>query len=101
MIKIKRLKGRKTSTVESFWNSTGTAFFKAPAGAQINVKYGVGWASSNQQTQTLDGKTVKKLSVGVGSILYARMRVKPLHDADVAYDVYPGNVAITTPEEQF
>jgi hypothetical protein len=29
-IKIKRLPGGKTSTVESFWNSTGTAFFRAP-----------------------------------------------------------------------
>jgi hypothetical protein len=69
MIKIVRLPGGKTSTVESFWNATGTAFFRAPAGTKINVKYGVGWASSNQQTQTLDGQKVKKLSVGTGSIV--------------------------------
>ena len=45
MIKIKRLPGGNTLTVESFWNSTGAAFFRAPAGAKINVKYAVGWAS--------------------------------------------------------
>ena len=101
MLKTVRLPGGKTSTVESFWNSTGTAFFRAPAGTKINVKYGVGWASNNQQTQTLDGETFKKLSVGAGSIVYARMRVKPLHDANVSYDIYPGNVAITTPEQEF
>ena len=101
MIIHKRLPGGRTSTVETFWNSTGTAFFKAPAGTKINVKLGVGWASVNQQTQTLDGNTVKKLSVGGESIVYARMRVKPLHDADVFYDIYPGNVAIITPEQPF
>jgi hypothetical protein len=101
MIRIKRLPGGKTSTVESFWNSTATAFFRAPAGAKINVKYGVGWASVNSETQTLDGETVKKLSVGIGSIGYARMRVKPLRDADVAYDIYPGNVAISISEQHF
>jgi hypothetical protein len=101
MIRAKRLPGGRTSTVESFWNSTGTAFFRAPVGTKINVKYGVGWASSNQQTQTLDGQTFKKLSVGMGSITYARMRVKPLQDADVEYEFYPGNVAITTPTQHF
>jgi hypothetical protein len=101
VIKTKRLLGGKTETVESFWNATGTAFFRAPAGASINVKYGKGRMSVNRQVQTLDGNTIKKLSVGKGSILFARMRVKVPNTTDVTYDIYPGDVAITTPEQRF
>lgn len=101
MIRTKSLPGGKTQTVESFWNATGTAFFRAPAGAKINVKYGKGRLSVNRQEQVLDGQTTKKLSVGKGSILLARMRVKVPNSTDVTYDVYPGNVAITTPEQRF
>ena len=101
MIRIRYLPGGKTETVESFWNATGTAFFRAPAGAKINVKYGKGRLSVNRQAQVLDGETIKKLSVGKGSILYARMRVKVPSSTEVTYDVYPGNVAILTPEQRF
>jgi hypothetical protein len=101
MIRTKHLSSGKTQTVESFWNATGTAFFRAPAGTKINVKYGKGLLSVNGQEQVLDGETIKKLSVGKGSILYARMRVKVPNTTDVTYDVYPGNVAITTPEQRF
>ncbi|MER5326913.1 hypothetical protein [Streptosporangium roseum] len=101
MIKTKCLPSGKTQTVESFWNATGTAFFRAPAGATINVKYGKGRWSVNRQKQVLDGETIKKLTVGKGSILLARMRVSVPKTADVTYDVYPGNVAITTPEQRF
>jgi hypothetical protein len=101
MIRIKRLPSGTTQTVESFWNATGTAFFRAPTGARINVKYGKGRLSVNRQEQVLDGETIKKLSVGKGSILYARMRVKVPNTADVTYDVYPGNVAILSPEQRF
>jgi hypothetical protein len=101
MIRTKRLPGGKTQTVESFWNATGTAFFRGPAGAKINVKYGVGHVSVNRQMQVLDGETFKRLSVGKGSVLLARMRVKVSETADVTYDVYPGNVAIQFPEQRF
>jgi hypothetical protein len=101
MIRTKRLLGGKTQTVESFWNATGTAFFRAPAGARISVKYGKGRLSINRQEQILDGETVRKLVVGKGSILYARMRVKVPTTADVTYDFYPGSVAITSPEQRF
>jgi hypothetical protein len=101
MIRTKHLPSGTTQTVESFWNAKGTAFFRGPVGAKINVKYGKGRFSVNRQMQTLDGKTVKKLSVGSTSIFYARMRVKVPEATDVTYDVYPGNVAITTPKIPF
>lgn len=101
VVRTKHLPSGKTQTVESFWNATGTAFFRAPAGASINVKYGKGRLSVNRQKQTLDGQTIKRLSVGKGSIVYARMRVKVPNSTDVTYDVYPGDVAITTPKQRF
>lgn len=101
MIRTKRLPGGTTETVESFWNATGTAFFRAPAGAKINVKYGKGWWSVNKQQQTLDGHTIKRLSVGKGSIVGARMRVKVPASTDVTYDVYAGDVAINSPTGHF
>jgi hypothetical protein len=101
MIRVKHLSAGTTHTVESFWNATGTAFFRAPAGAKINVKYGKGRLSVNRQVQTLDGETIKKLSVGRSSIFLARMRVKVPQETEITYDVYPGNVAITTPEFRF
>jgi hypothetical protein len=101
MLRTRHLTAGTTHTLESFWNATGTAFFREPAGAKINVKYGKGWWSWNRQQQTLDGRTIKKLTVGTGSIAYARMRMKVPVTTDVTYDVYPGDVAVTTPAERF
>lgn len=99
MIKTVHLPGGRTQTLESFWNTTSTAFFKAPVGAIINVKYGKGrWSSVNVQKQTLDGNSVKKLVVGSGSLVYARMRMKVPVASDVTYEVMPGDVAQSTPE---
>src|SRR4051812_45197153 len=100
MIRTKQLPAGTTQTVESFFNSTGTAFFREPAGVKINVKYGKGRLSVNR-TQTLDGQTIKKLTIGKGSIFLARMRVRMPTAGEITYDVYPGNVAITTPEVRF
>ncbi|MBP2269165.1 hypothetical protein J3A64_004705 [Pseudarthrobacter sp. PvP004] len=101
LLKTKQLSGGTTQTVESFWNGTSTAFFQGPAGAIINVKYGKGRLSVNRQRQTLDGNTVKKLTVGKGSLAYARMRVKVPVASQVTYDVYPGEVAQQLPELEF
>ncbi|MGW4946236.1 hypothetical protein ACWEOZ_32160 [Actinoplanes sp. NPDC004185] len=59
------------------------------------------WFSVSSQEQTLDGHTVKRLSVGKASIVLARMRVKAPQTTDLTYDVHPGDVAIQTPELQF
>lgn len=101
MIRTKQLSSGTTHTVESFWNATGTAFFRGPAGTTINVKYGKGRFSVNRQNQTLDGQSIKKLVVGKGSLVFARMRVKVSVTSAVTYDVYPGNVAISSPEFDF
>lgn len=101
MIRIKRLRGGTTHTVETYWNVSATAFFRGPAGAKINVKYGKGWASVNRQSQTLNGRDVKKLKVGAGSLVVARMRVKLPADGEIAYDVSPGDVARPSPEFNF
>ena len=101
MIREKHLTSGETHTVESFWNASATAFFRQPVGAKINVKYGKGWFSVNVQSQTLDGETYKKLTVGAGSLALARMRVKVPVTTDLSYDVYPGGVAVNAPEVGF
>lgn len=101
MLITKDLPSGKTQTLESFWNATATAFFQGPAGATINVKYGKGRFSVNRQKQTLDGVTVKKLTVGKGSLVLARMRMKVPVASQVSYDLYPGEVAQQLPEFEF
>jgi hypothetical protein len=99
--KTVQLPGGTTQTVESFWNASATAFFQGPPGAIINVKYGKGRFSVNRQKQTLDGVSTKKLTVGKGSLVWARMRVKVPVASPVTYDVYPGEVAQQLPEFRF
>ncbi|WP_216320788.1 hypothetical protein [Deinococcus aestuarii] len=101
MIRTKHITSGGWRTVESFWNAQGTAFFRAPAGARIKVRYGVGFLGFDGQEQGLDGQSIKKLKVGTGSIARARMQVKVSQSTDITYDVYPGGVAVTTPDFQF
>lgn len=101
MIRVKHIERGEWRTVESFWNATGTAFFRLPAGARIKVRYGVGFLGFDRQEQVLDGSRFKKLEVGFGSIANARMQVKVSQTTDVTYDVYPGEVAVSTPKIPF
>ncbi|MDT4331861.1 hypothetical protein ACQE3E_22110 [Methylomonas sp. MED-D] len=101
MIKTKLITCCDWRTVESFWNANGTAFFKAPDGAQIKVRYGVSWFGFDRQQQTLNGYDYKKLEVGLGSLGYARMQIKVPRNTDVTYDVYGGGVARPSPEIPF
>ena len=101
MIRTKHVTSGGWRTVESFWNASGTAFFKAPSGAQIKVRYGVGWFGFDRQKQTLNGRDFRKLSVGLGSLGYARMQVKVSQTTDVTYDVYGDGVARSSPEIPF
>lgn len=101
MIKFKRIESGDWRTLETFWNAQGTAFFRLPAGAKIKVRYGAGFLGFNRQEQTLDGAGFKKLQVGMGSLGVARMQIKVAQTTDVAYDVYGGGVAVTTPEIAF
>ncbi len=38
-------------TLETFFNAKGVAFFRAPVGATIKVRYGVGWLGKDRQVQ--------------------------------------------------
>lgn len=101
MLKTKLIKAGDWRTVESFWNASAKAFFREPAGARIRVRYGGWWSSWNRQTQVLDGVNYKVLSVGRGSLIYARMQVSVPQDTNVTYDVYGGGVAQGSPEIPF
>ena len=101
MIRTKTVRSGDWRTVESFWNANGTAFFRAPNGARIKVRYGVGFLGTDSQKQTLNGSDYKKLSVGFGSVTRARMQVRVDETTDVTYDVYGGGVAVTSPEIPF
>ena len=61
MIKANQIASGSWRTVESFWNARGTAFFKAPSGAQIMDRYGVGRFGFDRQKHTLNGRDFKKL----------------------------------------
>jgi hypothetical protein len=76
-------------TVASLWNASARGVFRGPAGAEIRVRYGKGWFSSNRQRQTLDGISAKYLNVGGGSIIYARMQVKVPYDTWVSWTYIP------------
>jgi hypothetical protein len=76
-------------TVASLWNASARGVFRGPSGAQIRVRYGGGWFSSNRQHQTLDGFNEKYLNVGRGSVFYARMQVKVRYDTWVSWLYIP------------
>lgn len=101
MIRTKHISAGGWRTVEQFWNANGTAFFRAPAGATIKVRYGVGFLGFDSQKQTLNGSDYKNLAVGTGSVAYARMQIRVSESVDVTYDVYGGGVAVPSPEIPF
>ena len=101
MIVTKHVKKGGWRTLDSYWNATGTAFFRAPADAQIKIRYGYGWLGKDRQKQKLDGSKFKRLCVGKWSVTHARIQIKVPASTDVTYDVFPGDVAITTPPIPF
>ena len=97
MIRTKHVRAGKWRTLESFWNAKAVAFFRETNGAQIKVRYGIGWFGKDGQKQSLNGFDIKKLIVGIGSIAYARIQMKVPRDINVTYDIYPGTVTVTAP----
>jgi hypothetical protein len=88
-------------TLETFWNVTHTAFFQAPAGAEIKIRYS-GWlVGVDRQQQRLDGVTVKRLEVSRWSVFTARVQIKVRENATVTYFVTPGDVANLPPDIRF
>jgi hypothetical protein len=92
MVRTKFVRAGTWRTLEWFWNQKATAFFRLPAGARIKVRYGYGWLGWDSQKQTLDGTAYKRLAVGWGAVAYARIQMNVAADANVTYDVYPGEV---------
>ena len=74
-------------TLEWFFGATGepVAEFLGPAGAQIKVRYGVSFLGFDRQRQTLDGDTVKRLSIGTP--IGARMQIRVIETSLVTYTV--------------
>jgi hypothetical protein len=101
MLKTKTIPSGAWRTVETFWNANGTAFFRAPAGARIKVRYGIGFFGFDRQVQTLNGSDYRTLRIGRASVAYARMQVSVSRTVDVTYDVYAGGISIVTPEIRF
>jgi hypothetical protein len=101
MIRTKHIASGDWRTVESFWNASGSAFFRAPGGGKVKLRYGLGWFGVDRQKQTLNGTDFKKLEVGLGSLGYARMQVQVSRTTDVTYDVYGDGVARLSPEIAF
>jgi hypothetical protein len=95
-IREKSVKGGDWRTLESFWNVTTTAFFEAPAGAEIKIRYSGSFLGVDRQRQKLDGTTTKRLEVGRWSAFAARIQIRTKQDAVVRYAVEPGMVANPT-----
>lgn len=58
--------------------------FRVPAGVQIRVRYGYGWAAWNTQVQTTDGTTVKTLKVD-GWVGRARLSAKVNRETELSW----------------
>lgn len=104
MLKTKRVKAGSWETLEWFWNTGGVAYFRAPRGATIKVRYGVGFVGKDRQKQTLNGSDIKKLKVDkyYYSLTRARMQIKVQQTTDVQYFVKPaGDTSELTPELPF
>ena len=73
-------------TLEYGWNARFSCRFFNPAGAQVKIRYGGGWPFGwDSQNRTLDGVNAKLVSVGGGSLVYARVQMKVQRDIEVTY----------------
>ncbi len=88
-------------TLETFWNVTTTAFFQAPEGAEIKIRYSAWWVGVDRQRQTLDGLSIKRLAVSRWSVFTARIQIRVKQNSNVTYDVEPGDVAVMPPNIKF
>lgn len=100
-IRTKSVSAGDWRTLETFWNVTTTAFFQAPAGTEIKIRYSGWWFGVDRQHQTLDGHSIKRLAVSPWSVFTARIQIRVKQNTTVSYDVEPGNVAVMPPSIQF
>ena len=101
--RTKLVKAGSWRTLESYWNATGTAFFLNPINLKVRVRYGGNswWNGFSRQEKTLNGAQAIRISIGIGSLVSARLQAFNKTDIDVTYDVYPGSVAVQSPEFSF
>ena len=96
-IRTKSVTAGDWRTLETFWNVTTTAFFQAPRGAEIKIRYSGWWFGVDRQRQTLDGESIKRLGVSPWSVFVARIQIRVNQNTNVTYDVEPGDVAVVPP----
>ncbi len=75
-------------TLETLWNVAARGHFRSPAGAQIKVRRGAGWFGWDTQKQTLNGETIKLLTVDK-SVIPSRMQMKVSQSTYVTYGYCP------------
>jgi hypothetical protein len=73
-------------TLETGYNASFGCRFRAPAGAQVKLRKGVGWLGWDSQKKTLDGITDKMIQA---SGVYSRVQMKVVQDAPVTYVYIP------------
>ena len=100
-IRTKSVSAGDWRTLETFWNVTTTAFFQAPPGAEIKIRYSGWWFGVDRQRQTLDAQSIKRLAVSPWSVFSARIQIRVKQNTTVSYDVEPGNVAVMPPSIHF
>ena len=77
-------------TVYEVWGSTATRYgvFLRPAGAEIRLRYGVGWLGRSRQRQTLDGVNARTLKHGgATNFLRVRFQVRVRSDTDMNWEL--------------
>jgi hypothetical protein len=77
VVRTKFVKAGDWVTLETYFHTSATLTFLAPARAQIKIRYGGGWIFGwDSQKQTLDGVHAKTLSVSqTASTLVARVQI--------------------------
>jgi len=101
MIRTKNVERGKWRTVEWFWNSTATLFFREPANAQVKIRVGFGRFGFDKQKRILNGMEYKKIKVGMESLGRSRVQVKVDKTTDITYAIEPGDVAVNFPSIEF
>ena len=80
--RTKVVKAGAWRTLEWGVNASFGCIFRAPAGAQVKLRTGIGWLGSDRQKQTLDGGFDKTINAGG---FYSRVQMKVQQDAQVSY----------------
>ena len=84
--RTKIVKAGDWRTLEWGVNASFGCIFRAPAGAQVKLRTGIGWLGSDRQKKTLDGGTDQTIQAGG---IYCRVQMKVRQDERVSYVYVP------------